>query len=123
MGRLAIVFEGFFNRVNVYYERVLHWTLSRRKTVYAIITVLLFGSFGLVVFGFIGTQFIPEGDRGEFMIKLETDPQNTLYQTNLATQEVEDILFSKPEVIKVFSNVGNSSSDWVPVARKKIEAK
>lgn len=111
MGRLAIAFEGFFNRINVYYEQVLHWTLSHRKIVYAMITVLLFGTFGLVGFGFIGTQFIPEGDRGEFMIKLETDPQNTLYQTNLVTQEVEDMLFSKPEVIKVFSNVGYSSSE------------
>lgn len=110
MGRLALGFENIFNRLTLLYEKILHWALSHRKTVYAIVTVLLFGSFSLVGLGFIGTEFIPDGDRGEFMIKLETDPQNTLYQTNLITQKIEDILYSKPEVIKVFSNVGYSSS-------------
>ncbi|MDR3625511.1 MAG: efflux RND transporter permease subunit, partial [Ignavibacteriaceae bacterium] len=51
------------------------------------------------------------GDKGEFVIKLEGDPQNTLYQTNILTQKVEQILFSHPEVTKVFSNVGYSSSN------------
>lgn len=110
MGRLAIGFENLFHRITAYYERVLNWTLSNRKWVYTLVTVLLLGSFGLIGFGFIGTEFIPESDRGEFIIKLETDPRNTLYKTNLVTQEVEDILFSKPEVLKVFSNVGYSSS-------------
>jgi len=110
MGRLALGFEGLFNKVTSYYERVLSWALSHRKTVYATITVLLLGSFALVGFGFIGSEFIPDSDRGEFMIKLETDPQNTLYKTNLVTQKVEDLLFSKPEVVKVFSNVGYSGS-------------
>ena len=61
MGRLAIAFEGFFNSINAYYERVLSWSLSHRKSVYVMIIVLLLGSFGLVGFGFIGTEFIPEG--------------------------------------------------------------
>ncbi|MBL4561380.1 MAG: efflux RND transporter permease subunit, partial [Labilibaculum sp.] len=110
MGRLALGFERIFNKIIAYYGRVLNWALSHRKTVYSTATVLFFGSFALIGFGFIGTEFIPEGDRGEFMIKLETSPQNTLYKTNLITQEVEDILFSKPEVVKVFTNVGYSST-------------
>jgi hydrophobic/amphiphilic exporter-1 (mainly G- bacteria), HAE1 family len=110
-GRLAKGFENLFSRLLVYYERILNWTLSHRKWVYLIVTVLLLSSFSLLGFGFIGTEFIPESDRNEFMIKLETDPQNTLYQTNLLTRKVEDILYKKPEVIKVFSNVGYSGSD------------
>ena len=111
MGRISIAFENFFNKLSVYYERVLSWSLSHRKTVYATITVFLIGSFSLVGFGFIGAEFMPEGDRGEFMIKMETNPQNTLYETNVITQEVENLLFSKPEVVKVFTNVGYSSAD------------
>lgn len=110
MGRLALGFEGFFNKITAYYERVLDWSLSHRKTVYATVTALLIGSFSLVGFGFIGAEFIPDGDRGEFMIKMETNPQNTLYETNQITQQVESLLFSKPEVVKVFTNVGYSSS-------------
>lgn len=111
MGRLAIGFEDFFKKLTIYYEQVLNWALSHRRTVYISITILLVGSFSLVGFGFIGAEFIPEGDRGEFMIKLETSPQNTLYETNLITQKVEDVLYSKPEVVMVFTNVGYSSSD------------
>lgn len=110
-GRLAIGFENLFDKILSFYERVLKWTLSHRKWVYLMVTVLLIASFSLLGFGFIGTEFMPESDRGELMVKLETDPQNTLYQTNLITRKVEDILFSKPEVIKVFSNVGYSSSN------------
>ena len=110
MGRLAIGFESFFNKFIAFYERALKWALGHRKTVYATVTALLIASFSLVGFGFIGAEFLPEGDRGEFMIKMETNPQNTLYETNLITQKVEDILYSKPEVVKVFTNVGYSST-------------
>lgn len=109
MGRLALGFDRMFNKIIAYYEVILKWALSHRKTVYALAVSLFFGSFGLVGFGFIGSEFIPEGDRGEFMIKLETSPQNTLYETNLITRQVEELLFSKPEVTKVFTNVGYSS--------------
>jgi HAE1 family hydrophobic/amphiphilic exporter-1 len=52
------------------------------------------------------------GDRGEFTVKLEGEPQNTLRQTSLLTEKVEDILLKKPEVTKVFSNVGYSSTGF-----------
>jgi len=109
MGRLALGFENLFNKVTALYERILIWALGHRKTLYGIILLLLIGSFSLVGLGFIGTEFFPNSDRGEFMIKLEGEPQNTVYQTNLLTQKVETMLFKKPEVLKVFSNVGFSS--------------
>ncbi|MGE5412480.1 MAG: efflux RND transporter permease subunit, partial [Clostridiales bacterium] len=37
-------------------------------------------------------------------------PQNSLHQTNMLTEKVEKLLYSKPEVTKVFSNIGYSSS-------------
>ena len=109
MGKLALGFESLFNKVSAIYERVLIWALGHRKTLYGIIILLFVGSFSLVGLGFIGTEFFPNSDRGEFMIKLEGDPQNTVYQTNMLTQQVESLLFKKPEVLKVFSNVGFSS--------------
>lgn len=109
MGRLALGFESLFNRAIHIYEGILKWGLNHRKTVYSIVTVMLFASFTLLAKGFIGAEFAANGDRGEFTIKLEGEPQNTLYQTNLLTQKVEKLLYTKPEVVKVFSNVGFSS--------------
>lgn len=109
MGKLALGFENLFQKISGYYESTLIWAMGHRKTLYAIIFTLLIGSFSLVSFGFIGTEFISNSDRGEFMIKLEGEPQNTVYKTNLLTERVEAMLYKKPEVLKVFSNVGFSS--------------
>ncbi len=109
LGRLALGFESLFVKVTHIYEKALKWGLGHRKAVYGITTVLLISSFALVAKGFIGAEFMTNGDRGEFTIKLEGDPQNTIYQTNMLTQKVEKILYSKPEVVKVFSNIGFSS--------------
>lgn len=109
LGQLALGFESLFIKTIHIYERVLKWGLNHRKSVYGITLTLLILSFLLVAKGFIGTEFAANGDRGEFTIKLEGDPQNTVYQTNMLTQKAEKILYSKPEVVKVFSNVGFSS--------------
>jgi len=109
LGQLALGFESLFIKTIHIYERVLKWGLNHRKNVYGITLTLLILSFFLVAKGFIGTEFAANGDRGEFTIKLEGDPQNTVYQTNMLTQKAEKILYSKPEVVKVFSNVGFSS--------------
>jgi Cation/multidrug efflux pump len=109
LGRLALGFESLFVKVTHLYEKALKWGLGHRKTVYAVTTALLISSFALVAKGFIGAEFMTNGDRGEFTIKLEGDPQNTVYQTNMLAQQVEKILYSKPEVVKVFSNIGFSS--------------
>lgn len=110
VARFLNIFEAGFNAVTRYYEGILRWGLANRKKVYLMVTVLIFGSFSLVGFGFIGSEFFPKDDRGEFMMKLETEPQYSLYQTNMVTQQVEEILFNHPEVVKVFTNVGYTSS-------------
>ncbi len=111
IGRFAIWFEETFKKVVLIYERVLRWALGHRKTVYATVTLLIVLSFSLVGMGLIGAAFAKDGDRGEFIIKLEGESQNTLHQTSLLVERVETILKKHPEVIKVFSNVGYSSAE------------
>jgi hydrophobic/amphiphilic exporter-1 (mainly G- bacteria), HAE1 family len=113
MGKIALGFEDIYKKLVVFYERVLRWGLSHRITVFAAVTVLFITSFSLIVFSFIGTEFMPNSDRGEFTIQLEGEPQNTLNQSNILTEKVEKLLFSKPEVVKVSSNIGYSSSGMI----------
>jgi HAE1 family hydrophobic/amphiphilic exporter-1 len=110
MGKLALGFESLFNKFSTYYEIALRWGLHHRRTVYATAISLIILAVSLIPLGLIGVEFIASGDKGEFMIELEGEPQNTLYQTNMLTRKVENILLKKPEVIKVFSNIGYSSS-------------
>lgn len=111
IGKFSIWVETTFKKVVIYYERILQWSLNHRKTVYLTVTVLILISFSLVGTGLIGTAFMNDGDQGEFIVKLEGEPQNTVYQTTQLTQKVENILLQKPEVVKVFSNIGYSSSE------------
>jgi len=111
IGAFALWFEHVFNTIVRYYQKILSWGLHHRKIVYAVVTCLIVLSFSLVKFGLIGTAFTKDGDQGEFIIKLEGEPQNTIYETTQLTQKVEELLMKNQEVLKVFSNIGYSSSD------------
>lgn len=110
MGRLAIGFESVFNAVVRKYEQILRWALRHKLGTWLFAFGLVIASIMLIPFGFVGMEFMPNGDRGELTIKLETDQQNNLYQTNLKTMEVEKLLFSKPEIVRVATRVGYSST-------------
>jgi hydrophobic/amphiphilic exporter-1 (mainly G- bacteria), HAE1 family len=109
-GKLGNGFEKNYNLLVAFYERVLRWGLRHRKIVFITATILIVSSLSLIGFGFVGTEFINNGDRGEFVIKLEGESQNSLYQSNLIVQKVEDILYQHPEITKIYSNIGYSSS-------------
>ncbi len=113
MGKIALGFEDIYNKLVAFYEKVLRLGLGHRKTVFAAAAVLFILSFSLIGFSFIGTEFMPNSDRGEFTIQLEGEPQNTLHQSNMLAEKVERLLFSKPDVVKVFSNIGYSSSSMM----------
>lgn len=110
MGRFSILVENIYGSIRSGYESVLRWGLNHRRWVYVITLALLIGSFSLPGMGLIGMSFMNDGDQGEFIVKLEGEPQNTLYQTTQLTQQVENILMQQPEVIKVFSNIGYAGS-------------
>jgi len=111
IGKIALGFEDIYKKLVTFYEKVLRWGLGHRKIVFDVATALFIASFSLIGFSFIGSEFMPNSDRGEFTIQLEGEPQNTLLQSNFLSEKVEKLLFSKPEVVKVSSNIGYSSSN------------
>lgn len=120
INRFSVWIESNYKKIVILYEKVLRWGLNHRKTVYLSVTLLIVLSFSLVGFGLIGTAFMNDGDQGEFIVKLEGEPQNTLTQTTLLTKKVESILLKYPEVIKVFSNIGSSTGSG-PMASSSNE--
>ena len=113
MGKIALGFEDIYKKLVALYEKVLRWGLGHRKIVFIGAALLFVLSFSLIGFSFIGSEFMPNSDRGEFTIQLEGEPQNTLFQSNLLAEKVEKLLFSKPDVVKVSSNIGYSSSNMM----------
>src|SRR5690606_29062984 len=81
------------------------------KVIVLALTVVAFiGSIMLIPGGFIGSEFIGSGDRGEVNFQLELPKNATVEQTNLATAKVEDYLKKYPEITKIFTTVGATSS-------------
>lgn len=103
-------FEKQFEGLKDLYERILTASLKRRWVVYVTVVALLAGAVALVPMGLVETAFVKNGDRGEFSLQIESDPTNTLAQTNAIAYQVEDLILAHPEVLKVNSKIGYSST-------------
>lgn len=113
MGRFALWFENLFKRITSVYEKVLRWSLTHRWQTVVITIVLFFASIALLPLGFIGTEFMPQPDRGEFSVTIELAPGAKLEQTNQATLQLEQFIRKIPEVRRVFVNVGASNEGLI----------
>lgn len=109
MGRFGLIVENLYNRLSKNYVNVLKWSLHNGGKVALISLVLFVAALMLPRLGFIGTEFMPEVDRGEFTITLELDPGASIEQTNLVTQQIEKLLNQREDVEKILTNVGTSS--------------
>lgn len=105
-GRLNLGFERLIDRLKTSYGGLLKTVLHKKRWLLSGVIVLIIGAIALVFTGFVGASFIPTGDQGESVIKLELEPAATIYQTNMVTQQVEKMILNKPEVEKVFSSIG-----------------
>jgi HAE1 family hydrophobic/amphiphilic exporter-1 len=61
--------------------------------------------------GFIGGEFIPKGDRGQFIVGIELPKDASLEQTNQLTMRAEAYLRKQPLVRSLTTTVGQSSED------------
>ncbi|MBK8613950.1 MAG: efflux RND transporter permease subunit [Flavobacteriales bacterium] len=108
-GRFALAFESAITRLQDTYGRILEWSLGHKRYILLGVLALLVSAIALVPAGFIGATFVSNGDRGEFIVQLETAPQTSLAVTDQLTQQAERIILKHPEVINAFTNVGTHS--------------
>ncbi len=108
-GRIILRFERGLDKFTAWISNFLKWSLGHKKTVLGVTLLLLAASIGLLAGGFIGTDFFPSSDRGEFLVQLEMPKDASVEQTNLATSKAEAILSKKPEVIRLITTVGQTS--------------
>lgn len=109
-GRISLGFESMFESLQNAYSKILNWALNWRKTVYLLCLTLFIGAIALVPMGFVGTEFFAQADRGELIVSLEMEPQITLPENNKLTKRIEELILSKPEVDRLFANVGYASA-------------
>ncbi|RAI93932.1 efflux RND transporter permease subunit [Algoriphagus yeomjeoni] len=111
-GKIVYGFEAGLDAFVDWLVGILRWGFAHKVALLGITFVLFISSFFLVIKGFIGSEFVSEGDRGEFLLRLELPKDATLEQTNFKTREVEDYLRTLPEVTEVFTTVGVASGQF-----------
>lgn len=111
-GRIIVGFEAGLTKFTHWITGILEWCLKSRGTKLATLglSILLFvGSCSLVGMGYIGSDFFPASDKGEYLIQLELEKDASLEKTNFLTQKAEAIILAKPEVERIITSVGQSS--------------
>lgn len=113
--KIILAFENVLERFTHWISGILKWCLKAWYTKIAavVIAIILFiGSLSLVGMGFVGTEFFPKMDRGEFLVQVELPKDASLEQTNFAIQKAEKYLRTKPEVVDLITMVGQTSTGF-----------
>jgi len=113
--KFILWFESILEKFTHWISGILKWSLKSKwtkLTTMLIAILLFFGSLALAKFGFIGTDFFPKMDKGEFLVQIELPKDASLEQTNFAIQKAEKYLRAKTEVVDLITMVGQTSSGF-----------
>lgn len=125
IGKVVTNFEGFINKLSNGIGNMLKWALASRKHKLMTIggaIVLFFSSFMLVGKGYIGSDFFPNNDKGEFLLQLELNKDASIEQTNQITQRTEAYLSNRPEIIRYITTVGQASDGMMSTSGTKYKS-
>ncbi|MFB3897583.1 MAG: efflux RND transporter permease subunit, partial [bacterium] len=110
-GKAFLALEKFFDSLDTNYRKLLHYALSHRKLVILLAFVIFIGSLGLS--SFIGKEFEPAYDRGEFNIVIKAPIGSSLAETERIIQKIEDQVKQFPEVKYLFTTIGGGEQERV----------
>ena len=109
------------SRLQTWYRPVLEWVLRRRKDVITAAVALCCVS--VVGLKFLGGEFIPSLDEGDFAVEMSMAQGTSLSQMVETCTKAEKLLKSEyPEVKQVVSRIGSAEipTDPMPVERADI---
>ena len=90
-----------------FYRRALLFTMRHAKLT-LLVTVIVFG-LSLYLARFVPSQFFPPSDRPELIVDLRLRHDASIYATNTASQKLDKILGSDPDVVHWSSYVGRGA--------------
>jgi len=101
-------FGKMLDKLDKRYERILRWSLKRKKIVAIGAFVLFFASFGLIKF--IGTDFMPESDESRINGTVELQTGTRVEKTLETAKKIESI-FDNYVPEKIIYNTSSGSDD------------
>ena len=113
--KFILWFEKQLEKFTHWITGILEWALKStlRRIMTVIVTfIILISSFMLVAFGFIGGEFFPKMDRGQFLVQMELPKDASVEKTNQVTLAVEKYLRNDKDVVDMITTVGQQSSGF-----------
>jgi HAE1 family hydrophobic/amphiphilic exporter-1 len=101
-------FNRWFDRQADRYKGVIAWALDHRLAVIVLVLVSFFGAIALQVF-FGGGGFIPDSDRSEITLTLETPPGSNLTYTAIKARALASLARSHKEVAYTYTSIGSAT--------------
>jgi len=108
--KFILWFERQLDKFTAWIGNLLQWSLAHKRYVLTGTIVLLAASFMLLTKGYIGGEFIPKGDRGQFIVTIEMPKDAAVEATNQMTMRAENYL-AKQDLVKAITTTVGKSSD------------
>ena len=112
-GRFFNVVEAVLSGIESFYRGVLRLSLAHRVTVVVLAGIAFVGA--VFVSGFLGQEFVPEPDEGQFNVQVETPIGTSIDATSAVLAEIEHRLQQLPGVTYTFTTIGSGVEERVNV--------
>jgi CzcA family heavy metal efflux pump len=107
--RLRTFSHDVIEKLDDFYSKRLTWALNHRR--FVIIGVSIFALISLVLVKFIGTEFFPDQDEGQFSVTIKLPVGTRTEETYKVVQQMESIVMKEvPELQALFSTTGIPSA-------------
>ncbi len=106
--RLAKAWDAGYRKVEAGYRRSVIWSLGHRLRTLILVTVVFVGS--LMLFKWVGGEFLPQSDAGFIQVAVTLPAGSTLDQTHDVLSEIQDVARKHvPEIDAVLLTVGGDN--------------
>lgn len=106
--RLIPYFTRFITWLTAAYERIITWSLKRRKRVVLFCLIIFILSFALIAV--VGMEFMPASDEAMFMINAATPYGTSLEEKSAIMNDIETYILSLPELKHCTADIGMTTS-------------
>ncbi len=113
LGRQLARFNRWFDDLHLRYERLLGWALGHRGLVLGIAALTFAAGIGIT--SLLGSDFMPDFNRGEYQITFKATPGTTLRETGERAREMVRRLKTMPNVEYTYTTIGESGGFYRPV--------
>ncbi len=107
--RARVIARNFIEGIDNFYLMRLRWVLNHRK-LFIVVIVCVAGA-SVLLFRFIGTEFFPDQDEGQFGVTLRMPVGTRVEVTTQASDQIEKILRDNiPEIQTMIADIGVPSA-------------